>query len=141
MTARVTAIYRYPVKGLSAEKMDRVTLKPGECLPHDRRFAIALPSTAFDPERPEWLSKIHFIMLMRDEKLARLQSRFDPESGILEISDKGRVVLHARMTAPEGCRLVAEFFTNFLGDAANGPLRGAGARLRRRTAQAECDHR
>jgi MOSC domain-containing protein len=37
-----TAIYRYPVKGLSAEKLDRVTLTPGECLPHDRRFAIAL---------------------------------------------------------------------------------------------------
>jgi len=38
--ATVTAIYRYPVKGLSAEKMNRVALIPGECLPHDRRFAI-----------------------------------------------------------------------------------------------------
>ena len=44
----VNEIYRYPVKGLSAEKMDRVTLTPGECLPHDRRFAIALGTTAFD---------------------------------------------------------------------------------------------
>lgn len=42
MAATVTAIYRYPVKGLSAEKMDRVTLTPGECLSHDRRFVIAL---------------------------------------------------------------------------------------------------
>ena len=42
MATTVTAIYRYPVKGLSAEKMDRVALMPGECLPHDRRFAIAL---------------------------------------------------------------------------------------------------
>ena len=49
----VVAIYRYLVKGLSAEKMDRVVLTPGECLPHDRRFAIALGSTRFDPERPE----------------------------------------------------------------------------------------
>ena len=127
MTARVTAIYRYPVKGLSAEKMDRVALKAGESLPHDRRFAIALASTAFDPERPEWLSKIHFIMLMRDEKLARLQSRFDAESGVLTISEKGRVLLRAQMTEPEGCRLVAEFFTDFLGDAVNGPLRVVAA--------------
>jgi uncharacterized protein YcbX len=44
-----TAIYRYPVKGLSAEKLDRVTLTPGECLPHDRLFRIALGSTSFDP--------------------------------------------------------------------------------------------
>jgi uncharacterized protein YcbX len=61
----------YPVKGLSAEKLDRVTLTRGECLPLDHRFAIALGSTAFDPARPEWLSKTHFIMLMRDEKLAQ----------------------------------------------------------------------
>ena len=66
MTGAITEIYRYPVKGLSAEKLDRVTLTPGECLPHDRRFAIALGSTSFDPAHPEWLSKIHFIMLMRD---------------------------------------------------------------------------
>jgi uncharacterized protein YcbX len=30
--ATVTAIYRYPVKGLSAEKMNRVALIPGECI-------------------------------------------------------------------------------------------------------------
>src|SRR5439155_22243659 len=74
MTSTVSAIYRYPVKGLSAEKMDRVTLMPGECLPHDRRFAVALGSTRFDPQHPEWLPKIRFVMLMRDEKLARLQT-------------------------------------------------------------------
>ena len=70
MAPAVAAIYRYPVKGLSAERLDRVALTPGECLPHDRRFAIALGSTLFDPQRPEWLSKIHFIMLMRDEARA-----------------------------------------------------------------------
>ena len=123
MAAAITAIYRYPVKGLSAEKMDRVALTPGECLPHDRRFAIALGSTLFDPERPQWLSKTHFIMLMRDEKLAQLRTRFDAEGGVLEIAEQGQVLLRARMTEPEGCRLVAKFFANFLGDAVNGPLR------------------
>jgi uncharacterized protein len=118
----VTAIYRYPVKGLSAEELDRVVLTPGECLPHDRRFAIALGSTRFDPENPKWLPKTHFIMLMRDEKLAQLQSRFDVESGILTIAQNRQVLLRARMTETEGCRLVAEFFTNFLGDAVEGPL-------------------
>jgi MOSC domain-containing protein len=123
MAATVTAIYRYPVKGLSAEKMDRAELMRGECLPHDRRFAIALGSTHFDPQRPEWLSKTHFIMLMRDEKLAQLQTSFDAESGILAISENGRVLLRARLTEPEESRLVAEFFANFLGSAVNGPLR------------------
>jgi uncharacterized protein YcbX len=123
MTTRITAIYRYPIKGLSAEKMERVALEPGACLPHDRRFALALSSTPFDPQRPEWLSKTHFIMLMRDEKLAQLQTRFGVESGVLAIAENGRELLRVRMTEPEGCRLVAEFFTNFLGDTLDGPLR------------------
>jgi len=119
----VVAVYRYPVKGLSAEAMDRVVLTPGECLPHDRRFAIALDSTRFDPEQPEWLPKTHFIMLMRDEKLAQLRTRFDAESGVLAIAENDRVLLRAQITAAKGCELVAEFFTNFLSDATTGPLR------------------
>ena len=110
MAATVTAIYRYPVKGLSAEKLGRVALTPGECLPHDLRFAIALGSTLFDPEHPVWLSKTHFIMLMRDEKLAQLQTSFDAGSDVLEIAENGQVLLRARMTEPEGRRLIAEFF-------------------------------
>jgi hypothetical protein len=62
MTAAVTAIYRYPVQGLSAEELDRVAPLPGE-LPSTRsRFCHRLASTAFDPEQPQWLSKIHFVM-------------------------------------------------------------------------------
>lgn len=123
----VVAIYRYPIKGLSAEKMDRVVLTAGECLPNDRRFAIALGSTRFDPDHPKWLPKTHFVMLMRDEKLAQLQTRFDPESGGLAITKDARVLLHARLTDTEGCSVVAEFFTNFLSDSVNGPLRVVSA--------------
>src|SRR6202048_1390594 len=120
MTTTINAIYRYPVKGLSAEKMDRVALMPGECLPHDRRFAVALGSTRFDPQRPEWLPKIRFVMLMRDEKLAQLQTRFDAESGVLTIAQNDRILLRGQMSEPEGCRVVAKFFADFLGDAVKG---------------------
>jgi uncharacterized protein len=122
MAVTISAIYRYPVKGLSPEPLGRVRLTPGRCLPQDRRFAIALPSTRLDPERPEWLAKTHFVMLMRDEKLARLQTRFDAENGILAITENGREVLRAAITEPEGRRQVAEFLADFLGDV-DGPLR------------------
>src|SRR6266581_782291 len=115
--ATIAAIYRYPVKGLSAEKLARVALAPGECLPHDRRFAIALPATHFDPERPEWLAKTHFVMLMRDENLARLNTSFDAETDELSIEHAGRVAVRARLTEPEGCRVVSQFVADFLGPA------------------------
>jgi uncharacterized protein YcbX len=123
MAATIAAIYRYPVKGLSAEKLERVTLTQGRCLPHDRRFAIALPSTRFDPQRPEWLAKTHFVMLMRDEALAQLHTGFDPASGELTIADDSGLARRACITEPEGCREVCDFLADFLGGAVAHPLR------------------
>jgi MOSC domain-containing protein len=122
MNAAITDIYRYPVKGLSAERLDRVNLAPGECLPQDRRFAIALGSTVFDPRRPEWRPKTQFIMLMRDEKLAQLETSFDPETGFLTIVQDGAVLLRERITRPEGGRRIAAFYADFLGDPTKGML-------------------
>jgi uncharacterized protein len=78
-------------------------------------------------EHPESLSKIHFVMLMRDEKLAQLRTHFDVESGVLEVAENGRASLRARLTEPDGCSLVAAFFENFLADRVNGPLRVVAA--------------
>ena len=39
-SGRLVALYRYPVKGLSPEPLSTVEVKPGETLPHDRRYAI-----------------------------------------------------------------------------------------------------
>ncbi len=123
MDAAVTAIYRYPVKGLSAEPLDRVTLGAGQCLPHDRRFAIALGSTEFDPAHPRWLAKTHFIMLMRDASLARLSTSFDADSNVLTIAENERILLEESLAHAEGRRRIARFFDEFMGDAVRGPLR------------------
>jgi uncharacterized protein YcbX len=123
MDATIRSIYRYPVKGLSAEKLDRVGLAPGQCLPHDRRFAIALGSTEFDPVHPEWLSKTHFIMLMRDAALARLSTHFDPQNGELSIAEGGKTLLRASLCEAEGCRRIARFFDEFMDGVVAGPLR------------------
>ena len=123
MDANIAALYRYPVKGLSPEPLERVSLSPGECLPQDRRFAIALPTTAFDPEQPEWLAKTHFIMLMRDQKLAELLTRFDAETGMFSVEWSGERVLEARLTEADGKQAVGAFFTRFLDGIVAGPLR------------------
>jgi uncharacterized protein YcbX len=123
MTATIAALYRYPVKGLSPEPLERVSLAPGRCLPQDRRFAVALPSTAFDPAQPQWLSKTHFIMLMRDEKLAELRTGFDPASGMFSVERAGEQLLQVRITEPEGRQSVGAFFTKFLDGLVEGPLR------------------
>ena len=123
MPVTIAALYRYPVKGLSPEPLARVALAPFQCLPQDRRFALALPSTQFDPQRPQWLAKTHFAMLMRDEKLAQLRTGFDSETGLLTIEREGRVVLHENLGDPQGRHRAGDFFSDFLGGTVDGPLR------------------
>jgi uncharacterized protein YcbX len=120
---RIAAIYRYPVKGLSAEKLARAPLAVGRCLPYDRSFAVALPATRFDPTQPEWLAKRNFVMLMRDEKLAELTTRFAEASAELTVEHQGAVALRARLGEEEGRRALAEFLGDFLAPAVTGPLR------------------
>ena len=50
-------IYRYPVKGLSPERLARTGLKVGETLPNDRRYAIENGPSGFDPAAPGYLAR------------------------------------------------------------------------------------
>lgn len=120
MPITVVAICRYPVKGLGPEHLERVMLAAGECLPQDRRFALAHATSQFDPQRPVWLPKTNFLMLMRDEKLAELRTRFEQRSGHLRIERAARMLLDAQITDPEGRRSIGEFFAEFLRDTVSG---------------------
>jgi uncharacterized protein YcbX len=123
MAITIVDICRYPVKGLSAEHLERVALAPDEGLPHDRRFALAHGATKFDPHDPKWLPKTHFLMLMRDEKLAQLRVRFAPDSGELTIERDGRPVVHARATEALGRTVIGQFFAGFMAGATPGAPR------------------
>jgi uncharacterized protein YcbX len=118
--ARIDSIYRYPVKGLSAEPLAAVMVMAGEGLPLDRKFALARAGTAFDPTRPVWLHKRHFLMLMRDERLAELQAAYDDVSGRLRIAHAGRQLVNAEVGSADGRATIERFFEEFMGDQAGG---------------------
>ncbi len=118
MTAELIDIFRYPVKGLSAEKLQRAALTIGQGLPHDRRFAIARGAIDFDAANPTWLRKTNFYMLMRNESLARLRTTFDDQSGVLTIFQDGSEIARADITTPSGRANMEQFFSEFLGDEA-----------------------
>ncbi len=87
--ARLESIYRYPVKGLSPEKLDRARLTAGAYFPGDRLFAIENGPSGFDPAAPVHQPKTKFLMLMRDERLATLRTRYDDATGTLSIEQDG----------------------------------------------------
>lgn len=110
----VADIVCYPVKGLSGQSLPAADLVPGAGLPGDRRYALAGASTRFDPEETPWLPKTSFLMLMRHEKLASIQTHYDDGTGILVIRRDGRDVLRANLTTPIGRSLVEQFFDAFM---------------------------
>jgi uncharacterized protein YcbX len=114
---RVTALYRYPVKGLSPEAMAAFELRAGAGLAFDRAFALALATTHFDEEAPRPLAKTYFLMLMRNERLATLATRVDEATGALSIRKDGRLLLEASLLEAEGRAAISAFFADFLGIA------------------------
>ena len=120
MTISIAEICRYPVKGMTAEVLGSVVFTPGEGLPHDRRFALVHAASQYDPARPEWMPKQHFLNLMRDEKLAQLEVEFDDQSGLLTISRAGKRVSGGNITERMGRTLVNQFLGAFMPPGSRG---------------------
>lgn len=106
-TARIEALYRYPVKGLTPEPLESVELKPLQTLPFDRAYAIENGPGPFDPANPRHLQKVHFVMLMRNEELATVRSAFDEATETLVISKSGVEVARGDLRTEAG-RVVIE---------------------------------
>lgn len=124
MSVTLDAIHYYPVKSLSAQKLDSVSLSPGECLPQDRRFAILHRASNFDPTAPAWKPKTNFLALVRDEKLATLAATYDPATCQLVLNRAGKPVARGRIDTPTGRMLIDQFLSAYMdGSAAPGPYK------------------
>lgn len=118
--AKVTGIFRYPVKGLSPDRLTEAALDVGETIAYDRAFAIENGTQDFDPAHPKHFPKMKFLMLMRDERLARFQTRFDEATSTLVISEKNRERVRGNLMTPEGRTAIEAF----MADVMKAELRG-----------------
>jgi uncharacterized protein YcbX len=121
--ANVHAIYRYPVKGLSPEPLEQVLVAPGQTLPADRLYAVENGPSGFDPAAPRYQPKQRYLMLMRNERLARLRTRCDDASHTLAIALEGREAVRGDLRAPDGRAAIERFFAQFCADELNGAPR------------------
>ena len=119
--ARLESIYRYPVKGLSPERLPTVQLEPGQTLPADRKYAIENGPSGFDPAAPSYLPKTRFLMLMRNERLATLETRYDDATHALTIRGEGRELARSDLSTSEGRLAVEAFFRRFMPKELMGP--------------------
>lgn len=120
---RIEYLYRYPVKGLSAEALEAAEVAEGGAIPWDRAFALAQGDAPFDPARPAWLPKMNFMCQMRNARIAGLRALFDPRSGLLAISGPDGSGVTADALTEAGREEIQRFLVAFLGPDARGAPR------------------
>lgn len=120
MRGEIAAIYRYPVKGLSACSLRSVNLIAGEMIAYDRAWAIENGPGRFDPDAPTHLPKIHFLMLMRDERLATIETRFDEATETLTVLRGGKPVVGGCLASRSGRALIEQFLAAYMAASLRG---------------------
>src|SRR5919204_1511506 len=117
---KIHAIYRYPVKGLSPESLPCTRLAVEETLPADRLYATENGPSVFAPTAPRHQPKQRYLMLMRNERLARLRTRFHETSHTLVIETDGREAVRGDLRTSEGRAEIERFFAVFCADELRG---------------------
>jgi uncharacterized protein len=121
MSIRIASLQRYPVKGLSPEPLNEAALIKGDYFPGDRLFAIENGPAGFDADNPQHQPKIKFLMLMRNESLARLKTRYLDSITTLFIEEGGREVARGDLSTREGRLAIEAYFRRFMPKELRGP--------------------
>ncbi|HWK86872.1 MAG TPA: MOSC domain-containing protein [Xanthobacteraceae bacterium] len=122
-TAHIHALYRYPVKGLSPERLEAAAPGRHETLLNDRAYALENGPSGFDPAAPAWQPKAKFLCGMKNARLAALDTRFADADETLTIRRNGDVVLQENIGGEAGRAAVERFFEAFMEDEKRGPIR------------------
>ncbi|MGI9371698.1 MAG: MOSC domain-containing protein, partial [Hyphomicrobiales bacterium] len=83
-------------------------------------WAIEAGTKKFDTFAPKYFPKTNFLMLMRDERLAALETEFDDTTGVLTIKREGKQVATGNLNEKLGRQLVEQFFAAYLPDVSRG---------------------
>jgi uncharacterized protein YcbX len=110
---KIDSLWRYPIKGLSAERLASIDVEAGQGFALDRVYAVTDGSFIFDGTNPVPMAKTHFPMLARFERLAILKTRFDPETHQLEVKAPDAAHYFA-LREIDGRKALAAFLTGFV---------------------------
>jgi len=121
--ANIASIWRYPVKGLTPEPLAMADLVAGAYFPNDRKYAVEVGPSGFDPASPAHVPKMRFTVLARFPELARLRTRLDDASGVFHIGDAHGFGVEVRLDTEDGRAALARFLQAYLGEEAMPPLK------------------
>jgi uncharacterized protein YcbX len=121
MTIRIDALYRYPVKGSRPSAWAAPSCAAARISRATGVFAIENGPSGFNADAPVHQAKIKFLMLMRNEALARLRTRYEDATGTLVVEEGGREALRADLATAEGRLALEGFMRRFVPQELRGP--------------------
>ena len=110
----ITGLYRYPIKGLSAQPLTFCNLEAGLPLVNDRVFALVRPGAPVDPFEPLWGKKGLFAMLMLDEQLASVRTFVDTDTLRFTATRNDVVVAEGNLADSDDREALEHFFWSLL---------------------------
>ena len=108
MRARVTHLWRHPIKGHGVEPVAAVTFATGATMPWDRLWAIAHEAARIDPEGRAWSPCVNFGRGAKSPELMAIRARVDEAAGRVTLTHPRRRPITVDPDVPEdAARLVA----------------------------------
>jgi uncharacterized protein YcbX len=121
MEALITGLFRYPIKGFSAEALAQADLVPGRAIAQDRRWVVENGPSGFDPEAPQYVPKMKFAVLAAHPVVAAARTRVAGTA--LSASAPGRPDFHGDLGADAGREGFAGWVRDLLGEDAREGVR------------------
>lgn len=116
---RVVALYRYPVKGFTPERCERLTVLPEGRIAGDRVLGFRFANSPFADEA--WSRKYEFVALVNTPGLARLALRFDHRALRLALAHDDTPLVEAGLD-PDGREGIASAVAQFALSLQENPL-------------------
>jgi uncharacterized protein YcbX len=131
MSASVVRLYRYPVKGMSAEPRDRLRVLASGAPEGDRVLGFLLASAHAAPDRSlpsgDWWRKDRFAVLVNTPGLARLAAAYDAPSRRLTVRLDGTALAEGDVTDDADRARLAAAVTRYVGTLADSSLKPGDA--------------
>jgi len=113
MTAQLTEVWRYPLKGLPGERLPEVALEARGPMPDDRRFAVVYNAPSGAPDKA-WAETAQYVSLTHEDRLATLGLSYDRETTAITLTRQGKQVARGEAGTALGRDLLSQFFQAFL---------------------------
>jgi uncharacterized protein len=121
MEALITGMFRYPIKGFSAEPLSQADLVPGRAIAQDRRWVVENGPSGFDPAAPRYVPKMKFAVLAAHPVVASARTRV--EGTDLSASAPGHPDFRGDLGAEAGRNGFAGWVAGLLGEDAHEGVR------------------